>query len=88
LQFLQQHLPGVIPADMTGYGFYCQSRAALDIACQYDIDNWGDKMALVATTLMNPDLLQAPELDTLLSAHGWQQGELGTYLAAQTGLFY
>lgn len=84
LQFLQEHLPDILPADMTGHDFYIQASDALDTARQYGIDQWGDQMALVAATLMsNGSLLKAPEMHLVLAKGEWKPGELGPHLAAQ-----
>lgn len=87
LQFLREHLPDILPAGMTGHGFYRQASQALDRARQHGIANWGDQMALVAAALMSGGmLLRAPALDALLAARGWQPGQLGPHLAAQAAL--
>lgn len=87
LQFLQESLPDIIPSDMDGYAFYDLATQSLGLAKQHSISSWGDQIALIAAACLSAgQLLQAPQLPSLLAKQAWKPGELGLFLAGQPAL--
>jgi hypothetical protein len=77
LNFIVKTNPDLLPAGLTGYGYFTMASKVLAKADRHGIEAWSDRVTLVGAALMtHGELWETPESEKWLAAKGWTAGKM------------